>query len=229
MREEQPARAEFNSMIITQLGPRGRRVRCTGCAHVLTERPADDLPKVIDPEVAPQQQGTGAGLQASRDGDSGATPQFDEGGQEPVQDRRGNPVGWAILVVTAAVIIIGGTSGRDAMIGAWPAAERLYLAIGWAAPLPGEGLTIKVTSHDRSIAGGRKFIVIKGEITNTSDEARDVPKLQALLRAADARALAAWDFTAARPRLLAGESSGFVTRYQNPPDDATAFEINFLR
>jgi predicted Zn finger-like uncharacterized protein len=201
-----------------QFGPMGRRVRCTGCAHVWTESPAADLPKVIDPAPATDH---------GRDG--GATPRARERDEEPDQDRHRNPAGWAILALVIVAIIIGGTLGRDAIITAWPAAERLYLALGSTPHPRGDGLTIKVLSHDRSIAGGRKFIVIKGEITNTSDEARDIPKLKVSLRAADARALASWDFAAARPRLLPGQSSAFVTRYQDPPDGATGFEIDFLQ
>ncbi len=226
-------------------GPLGRRVRCTGCAHVWTEKPADDLPKVIDPEPPPRQEiaaadgdaswGVGdpdqdlADNRAEHRGDGGPTPRSDAIYHEPEPERRRNPVGWAILAVIVATIIIGGTAARDAIIGAWPAAERLYLAFGLNSAPQGNGLKIKVLSHDRSIAGGRKFIVIKGEISNTSEQARDIPKLKASLRAADARALASWDFAAAQARLLPGESSAFETRYQNPPENATAFEIDFLQ
>jgi len=221
-------------------GPLGRRVRCTGCAHVWTEKPADDLPKVIDLAPPLRQENAGAegeeswgvgepdqDLAEHRDG--GSTPRFDAIDHEPEPDRHRNPVGWAILAVIVATIIIGGTAARDAIIRAWPAAERLYLAVGLNSAPQGDGLKIKVLSHDRSIAGGRKFIVIKGEISNTSEQARDIPKLKASLRAADARALASWDFSATQARLLPGESSAFETRYQNPPDNATAFEIDFLQ
>ena len=234
-----------------QFGAVGRRVRCTGCAHVWTEKPADDLPKVIDPEPPPELDDAGADGDGDQDAeaswdlgadqepdqepdsdedrDGGTTPQAGASDHEPDQDSHRNPAGWAVLALIIATIIIAGTLGRDAITGAWPAAERLYMVLGLTPPPRGDGLTIKVLSHDRSIAGGRKFIVIKGEITNTSGEARDIPKLQVSLRAVDARALARWDFAATQLRLLPGETSGFVTRYQDPPDDATAFKIDFLQ
>lgn len=194
-----------------QVGPAGRRVRCTGCGHVWTQRPAEDLPKVVDPAAT---EDRGAAKSSAAEG-TGA------------RARRGSAWGWAALAATVALLAVVGALGRDAIIGAWPPAERLYMAIGYLAPAPGEGLVIRVTEQSRTAAEGGAVLVIRGEIDNVSGVVRDVPELRASLWSGDARELGNWTFPAAQDRLLPGERVGFVTRYENPPAATESVSVGF--
>jgi predicted Zn finger-like uncharacterized protein len=215
-----------------QFGPKGRRVRCTGCAHVWTEEPARDLPKVLPP-VVPLDQEPDLGTTEDppsviEDQAEAPAPASAETGAPPAGQQRRGAVGWVVLAAIVAVIVIGGILGKNTVIRTWPAAERLYLAVGLETRSPGKGLLIKVTNHSRAVALGRKLFIVKGQVTNVSDKERMVPKLQVLLRGSDAGALASWQFSPARIRLQPGETSAFETRYQDPPAGATGFVVDFV-
>lgn len=193
-----------------QVGPKGRRVRCTACNHVWTELPAEDLPKVLEPQAA-EESDAGQSADEAAEGRRG----------------RGSRLGWIALAAVVLVLVVGATLGRDAIIKAWPPAERLYMAVGYTAPAPGEGLEIRITDHRRLADEGRTVLVIMGEINNVSSVIRDIPALRASLWSGNARELANWTFPAAQDRLLPGERVPFVTRYRNPPDTVAGVSVVF--
>ena len=187
-----------------QFGPKGRRVRCTACGNLWTEKPPQDFPQPVD-------------LEAPLVHDAPAAP----------REKRGGAMGWAALVTVVAAIILVGALAQESITRAWPPAQRLYMAIGFSGAGPKSWLKIEVVNHDQAIKGGRTILVLKGKVTNISDEVRDVPQLQAWIRAADARELANWTFSADQDRLLPGETARFVTRFQNPPAGAAARSVDF--
>jgi predicted Zn finger-like uncharacterized protein len=234
-----PARVEFASMIINcpsckgrykvdpaQFGPNGRRVRCTACGNLWTEKPPEDFPQPVEPEALQVQDGPEPVSAAQVAADWGVAGSLAHAGEAP-GEKRSNARGWAALGIVVAAIFIVGALARESIVRTWPPAQRLYMAIGFPAVGSKPWLNIEVVSHDQAIKGGRTVLVVKGKVTNTSDEVRDVPKLQAWIRAADARELANWTFSANQARLLPGETARFVTRFQNPPPGAAALSIDF--
>jgi len=205
-----------------QFGPEGRRVRCTNCSHVWTQMPADDLPKPVALEA-------GRGDDAPRYGGPGPAmrQRLDASRRTPEPPRKGARAGWIVLIVIVLAAGIAGALARDAVVRAWPPAERLYTAIGLAPDKPGAGLTIKVIEHRRDVEGKTAVLIVKGEVTNTSQTVRDVPHLRASLRNAGGAVLMSWTFATAQARLLPGETAPFVTRIENPSSEAAALNIDF--
>lgn len=211
-----------------QFGPKGRRVRCTACGNLWTEKPPEDFPQPVEPEVSLEEGATEPVSAAQAAADWGATGPSADDSAAPGEKRR-NAKGWAVLAVVVAAVLIVGALARESIVRTWPPAQRLYMAIGFPAAEQKSWLNIEVVSHDQSVKDGRTILVVKGKVTNTSGEVRDVPKLQAWIRAADAEELANWTFSANQKRLLPGETAQFVTRFQNPPAGAAALTIDFAR
>lgn len=228
-----------------QFGPEGRRVRCTKCAHVWTELPPDDLPRPVVPDVS-------AAVGAAMEGMSGADTGTDAGADAPprldfqppgdavaraaAQRRiaaaqgapRGRRVAWLMLVLVVVSLLVAGFLAREAVVHAWPPAERLYAVIGLTPAKPGAGLKIKVIEHRRDIDGKTAVLIVKGEVTNIANAVRDVPRLKASLRTDHGTELTTWTFATAQARLLPGETAPFVTRIENPSTQATALNIDFI-
>lgn len=228
----------------SRFGPEGRRVRCTSCSHVWTELPPDDLPK----PVAGDPDSLGSDVVAQDPRELEAAPAFMTAGAYrdtgDVDDRRGRRdslaadtrrprrrrggAGWLVLILIVGALGAAGVLARETVVRAWPPAERLYEAVGLKAPLPGEGLSIKVTEHRRDAEGQKAVLIVKGEVTNTSEDVRDVPQLKASLRNGNGAEIKTWTFATSQARLLPGESAPFVTRIEDPSTEATALNINFV-
>ncbi|TDI65857.1 MAG: hypothetical protein E2O90_06490 [Alphaproteobacteria bacterium] len=205
-----------------QFGAKGRRVRCTACGNLWTERPPEDFPQPIDLDAPLGHDASAAAVSAGR----GAAGSPADARAVPGA-KRGGAMGWAALVTVVAAIVIVGALAQESITRAWPPAQRLYMAIGFPAAGPKSWLKLEVVSHDQAIKDGRIILILKGKVTNLSDEVRDVPRLQAWIRADDASELANWTFSADQARLLPGETARFVTRFQNPPAGASALSIDF--
>ena len=211
-----------------QFGPKGRRVRCTACGNLWTEMPPDDFPQPVEAEATAVRDASESVSAAQAAADWRPAGSYMEEDETP-EEKRGNAKGWVVLAAVVATIFIVGALARESIVRLWPPAQRLYVAVGFPVAGPKSWLNIEVVSHDQEIKDGRTILVVKGKVTNTSDEVRDVPQLQALIRAADAKELANWTFSANQARLLPGETARFVTRFQNPPAGAAALSIDFSK
>ncbi|MDX1486100.1 MAG: zinc-ribbon domain-containing protein [Alphaproteobacteria bacterium] len=195
-------------------GAKGRRVRCSNCDNMWTERPAEDLPKRVDAEAPPERDAPSEVLDAEAAAEDGAKG-------------RGSAMGWGALGAVVIAVVAGAVLARESIVRWWPPAQRLYVAAGIPVPVGKAGLAVEVLSHDHAVQGGRIILIVKGKVTNISGEVRDVPKLRAWIRGKDASELANWTFAAGQSRLLPGETVPFVTRFQNPPAGAAALAIDF--
>jgi hypothetical protein len=127
----------------------------------------------------------------------------------------------AILVLVGAAV-----AARDAIVTAWPPAARLYSSVGLIAEAPGAGLEFRNVTTARRLESDREVVVIEGEVVNVSNRDRQVPPLRAALTS-DSREIAHWTFEATQSRLLPGEAARFVTRADEPMEQATDVKLRF--
>lgn len=219
-----------------KFGDGGRKVRCSNCDHVWRVLPPDDLPRRLTAEPSLSSAGaqnsameTGSGRpgRAGRRTEAVARPASSGRPGQKATGRRSR-AGWVALVVFMAALVAGVVLGREAVVQAWPPAARLYSALGLQPALPGAGLDIRITSHDRTVVDDRPVLVVRGEVTNTTGDVVTVPKLEAVLRDGEGARLRAWTFAAAQTRLLPGETAPFSTQIEEPPSGAAALNIDFV-
>lgn len=196
------------------LGPEGRVVRCAKCGHHWMQRPPEDLPKQL--ELPPLQ----------------AEPRpIPRGSNLPALPRQPAPsgvLGWVALALIVAAVLGGGVLAREKIVATWPPAARLYETVGLPVEALGVGLEFRNMASSRRVVDGVPVLIIEGEVANVSKRVLAVPKLRAALQSAKEREIRRWTFSAARTRLMPGESVSFMTRVESPPQRATGLTITFV-
>ncbi|WP_044561579.1 DUF3426 domain-containing protein [Azospirillum sp. B4] len=118
-------------------------------------------------------------------------------------------VRWAIL----AVVVAGGGAGlaleRDAIVDAWPAAARLYDAVGFGVEPPGTGLEMVDNKTEFRDVEGTSMLFIDITVQNKSDRQREVPDLMASALGADGKPFQRWRMQPKARRLFPGEKTVF--------------------
>jgi predicted Zn finger-like uncharacterized protein len=198
------------------LGSEGRTVRCANCGHQWHQRAPLDFPQILQSEAPPAPEGPASRAPGAN------LPGFP---RRPRQSGAG--IAWAVLALAVIILALAGWVGRGAIMAAWPPSERLYAAIGGVTEAPGAGLDFRNVTSYRRLESDRKVVVIEGDVVNTSNRDRQVPQLRAALTAND-RELTAWTFEATQSRLLPGESARFVTRTDEPAENATGLSLDFV-
>lgn len=193
-------------------------MRCASCGHQWYQRAPIDFPQILQPDAPPQ-----APAEDSRSRAPGANlPGF------PRRQRSaGAAVAWAVLALAAIILALAAWVGRDAIMAAWPPSERLYATIGGVTELPGAGLEFRNVTSVRRLEADREVVVIEGDVVNVSTRDRQVPKLRVALTA-DGHEVTEWTFEATQSQLLPGESARFVTRTNEPVEDATGLSLDFV-
>ena len=141
--------------------------------------------------------------------------------------RGGFPWGWAFFLVVAAGLLVGALLGRDLVIAELPQMARIYEMAGFAAPLPGEGLTLENVNSLRRLEDNNRMLIIEGEVLNVTQETITLPLLRASLYDGQGTELLFWNFTADAAALAPGESVHFETSTENPPSDGANLAISF--
>jgi predicted Zn finger-like uncharacterized protein len=193
------------------LGDAGRVVRCANCSKTWHQTPPEDLPRSLD--VAP----------------ADVVPDFTTGrAQLPaLPRRRGVPwatIAWSVPVVILLAAAIAGIAAREQVVALWPPATRLYTMVGLAVEPPGIGLELRreKTTTDFVTENGVRTLVVKGEVVNISQIARDVPTLKLVLRDRDGGELQEMMFNVPEQRLPPGASVTFRTSVPQPNPAATS-------
>ena len=89
------------------------------------------------------------------------------------------------------------------------------------------GLDIRRVAQENKIVDGTHVLMIKGEVSNSTNSVRKIPWLRFALLGDASQELYSWTLdTAARP-LRPGETTSFVTRVAAPPELAKNLQIRF--
>ena len=145
----------------------------------------------------------------------------------PPPAKRGSGIGWLLLLLFVALVAAGAVVGRDRIVESWPAAARLYAALG-LANVASEGLEIRNVTSKREADGDATVLIVAGQVANVSRETKDVPALRGVLHDASEREVREWSFPVKDGRLPPGAITGFETRVRNPPVEATGLTIAFV-
>lgn len=136
---------------------------------------------------------------------------------------------WIALFVCIAGMVAAVIYFSKAIVSVYPAANKLYTAIGLPVDTLGYGLEIVSPTTSQREDGGDQVIVVSGAIRNTTNEVLDVPLLRGELKNSQGRTLFIWSFETEEPRVLPGESNEYETEIRNPPPGATDLNISFTR
>jgi predicted Zn finger-like uncharacterized protein len=191
------------------IGEKGRMVRCSACKHRWFVEPppaATPLGSVL-PQVV-------------------TAPAMGPLAPPPPRPRRA-PVStlWLTLVVgilLAAAIVVG----RDRVASLVPATVPWFAAIGLPAAVAAD-LEIVVLGQAQETQGDKPVLVIKGEVMNTAQGRRDVPRLRISLLDDKQAVLRSEDFYLEPSTLEGGERRPFEQRIVDVPEAARNFSVTF--
>ena len=207
--------------------PAGRELRCANCSHrwrYVPEpaEPPTETTSAAAPLVAPPNpEPTLAPLVAPAEPISAPAAAIPP---RPAP-RRGSHTGLgclAVIVVLAIVVAIG-VLASDRIAGWWPAAASFYRSVG-LRPVPlGSGLEIGKVMPTRN----GDALIVEGDVTNTTDSDRPVPRLRVILRDTANKELAAKIIDPPTPSLARGATARFKTQFDRPSDAATGVAVTF--
>lgn len=204
-------------------------VMCRTCGHRWTEveaiavmdvseRPARNLPRLIEHDDAPE-------LEARRLADLAREAKAQFAAERAAARRRWRS--WAVFTAFFLSPVAAAAWLPETIVAAAPISYRAYAALGLDVNV--YGLDIRRVESQHAIIEGARILTVKGEISNVDDKMRKIPWLRFALLDSGGRELYAWNLdTGARP-LRAGETTGFVTRVQAPPELAQNLKIRFAK
>ncbi|HWK46177.1 MAG TPA: DUF3426 domain-containing protein [Stellaceae bacterium] len=134
---------------------------------------------------------------------------------------------WIALIVIVFAIAAGALLERRQIAAAWPPAARLYAGLGMPMEQTGFGLEIRNITTARTRKEGVQALVVGGEVINTSNSMRPVPRLRVILRNANDHELQSTTVSPARDQLMPGEATPFETTITDPPTEASAASVVF--
>lgn len=133
--------------------------------------------------------------------------------------------GWASLGLFALAPFISAALLPETFVMAAPATIRVYEKLGYNVNI--YGLDIRHVEQQNTVVDGAHVLMIKGEISNSTDSVRKIPSLRFALHAGDNNEIYTWTLdTASRP-LRPGETTSFTTRVASPPELAKNLKIRF--
>lgn len=193
------------------LGAGGRMVRCQGCGHVWRAMPEATLPPgALPPEPSPPEEPL--------------PPPVPPRAPAPAPSARlAGLVAW--LVVLLLLVVIGGLwVARERVVAAVPALARYYAGLGIAVRVP-SGLEIRHQTSERRRDADRELLLVRGEVFNPADEARDVPAVRVALLDRHGAEVAFALVNAAASRLEPGTAAGFEVVIPDPPATAESYRV----
>jgi predicted Zn finger-like uncharacterized protein len=236
------------------IGAGGRNVRCANCGNVWNYTPSKDGdaaataasgtapvapviggpaeaatpaattavspgPRIESPRIEPPSE---AGPAASAPVVSPAAGTRDEPRVAPA--RRGVAwLAWAALFLLIIGAVLVAILARDKIVAMWPGAARIYAA-AHLGDQPGSGLKIAIKPTRTADS-----LTVEGDITNTADTPRKVPRLRVALRDLNRNEVDFKIVDPPVPELLPGAGAHFTTDFPRPNPNAVGVDVNFAR
>ncbi len=202
-------------------------VTCRSCGHRWRELP------VIDLEELPPQRG----LPAIINHDESDLPVLDvrrlvEAAHNAQAEfalrqraRLKKAAGWGSFGLCACLPLLLAAWMPEAMVTAAPYSYKAYQKLGFVVNV--YGLDIRRTEQQNRQIDGQHVLMVKGEISNPTNDIRKIPWLRFALVDETGKELYTWTLdTASRP-LRPGETTSFTTRVAAPPELARNLQIRF--
>lgn len=207
----------------SQLGPEGRRVRCSHCGHEWYQDPpadesfAEAMARVepIPDSVRPTPEGS-------------ALPVISDNMAVAADGR--SILNSCLAAAAVFVLLFGGAfAARDALVKIWPSSFAAYQLFGIAPQIPGDRLVIdRITAEVVSGERGLNVLQVKGYVMNlTRDATQPVPPLRITLRRANGETIDSWVARTRGETLSYEEETGFASTYPAPPTDAHDVIVRF--
>jgi Zn ribbon nucleic-acid-binding protein len=134
---------------------------------------------------------------------------------------------WAVFTTFLLSPIAAAALLPETIVAAAPISYKAYEALGLEVNV--YGLEIRRIESQHAIVDGERILTVKGEVSNVDNDIRKIPWLRFALLDGAGKELYSWNLdTGARP-LRAGETTGFVTRVQAPPELAQNLKIRFAK
>jgi hypothetical protein len=133
--------------------------------------------------------------------------------------------GWASFGLFVLAPFLGAALMPETMVAAAPASIHVYEKLGYSVNI--YGLDIRHIEQKNTVVDGAHVLMIKGEISNSTNDIRKIPWLRFGLSGADQKELYTWTLDAASRPLRPGETTSFVTRLAAPPELAKNLQIRF--
>lgn len=237
------------------LGPSGRKVRCTSCGSVWRAAPPEAEPEIIEigpdaheaePMLGIEDMAGGAkdisfGAMIG-DGDAVAEvediediEEIDAADLAPVSSRR-RPRGTAPRSPNARAMTYGSVLGlvlllsavvwRDKVVSYVPDLAGLYAAVG--LPVNLRGLEFRDMETVETTNDGIPQLIVRGTIENVTEDKVAVPRLRLAVRGISGREIFVWTAVPAKPELEAGESLPFLAQLASPPAEGREIAVRFV-
>ncbi len=136
---------------------------------------------------------------------------------------------WILLVLILASSLGAAFWWRDTVVHHFPAANKVFMMVGYPANTLGYGLKIFGPKTFPDVKGRKRILGVRGQIMNETGKIIEVPLLKAILIGTKGEDVTSWSFEAKEPRILPGEKVEYETVTENPPRGATRLRITFTR
>lgn len=241
----------------TALLPNGRTVRCAKCKHTWFEKKPEEEVEII-PTKETKEIPSSEEISSKESNNSADTIEedFDFPISQPRKRKRPIPkgsnlpalqnqkygsgkIGWISLVVFLTAIISLFLIFQNSITTSWPAAKKLYAAIGLeetniiaepeipeVSPIE-ERLIIGGLAPRRENINGVSSLVIAGHVENISEDLQDIPDLRVRLLDERKAVLREWSFQANQTSVNTGEKVEFETSLPNSPSEARDISVTF--
>ncbi len=200
-------------------------VTCQRCGHHWQEMPITDLVempprtvlKLIDHDHAEPELDVARLVEAARVSRLAFA--------EKQKNRWKKTAGWLPFATVAVLPFIFALLAPETLVLAAPIANTVYERLGW--PVNIYGVEIRQTEQLNRLIDGEHVLMVKGEISNVTNDIHRIPWLRFALMDQHGKELYTWTLdTGARP-LRAGETTSFTTRVAAPPKLAKNLQIRF--
>jgi predicted Zn finger-like uncharacterized protein len=206
------------------VGRNGRKVKCTECAYIWTQRPEiiqekiqeytpelqQDFPEdtpIMDAEEFAREVDLIDPFKARREPIFAPAPVTNDA---PFKDLLVKTLGLAMVFLL--VLLGGAVAIRFTAISWWPPVAMLYDSLGIPAPAPGANLALKDV---KAIINGNK-LEVSGMLDNPTPAVQFMPILRIRLNG-EKGVLKDWDINLYGKSLPAGKGAGFQYSLQDAP------------